>query len=152
MNTGWREIGIHCCYSLVKIAFVPICACKNNRRMSRHNASTSRSRDVTDQLWWRHNAKSEIPSLATMAKWAINDLFFSGIVCWGHEIACKKWHNTFVAVNNDFWVTREAICQWFSLVTSYLVKIIGQSPHSWHKNRYSRLLVYYSLYPYCKYS
>ena len=25
----------------------------------RHNASASRSRDVTDQLWWRHNVKSE---------------------------------------------------------------------------------------------
>ena len=24
-----------------------------------HNASIPRSRDVTDQLWWRHNAKSE---------------------------------------------------------------------------------------------
>ena len=43
----------------MKIAFAPICACKNNRRIWRHNASISRSRDVTDQLWWRHNAKSE---------------------------------------------------------------------------------------------
>ena len=37
-----------------------------------------------------------------------------------------------------FWVTRNAICQWFSLVTSSLVKIIGKSPHSWPKNRCSR--------------
>ena len=59
MNTGWWEIDIHGCYSLVKIAFAPICACKNNQRIWRHNASISRSRDVTDQLWWRHNAKSE---------------------------------------------------------------------------------------------
>ena len=44
VNTGW--------YSLVKIAFVPICACRNTRRIWRHNASTSRSRDVTDQLKW----------------------------------------------------------------------------------------------------
>ena len=36
-----------------------ICACKNNRWIWRHNASISRSRDVTDQLWWRHNVKSE---------------------------------------------------------------------------------------------
>ena len=56
MNTGWWEIDIHGCYSLVKIAFAPICACKNNRRIWRHNASISRSRDVTDHLWWRHNA------------------------------------------------------------------------------------------------
>ena len=59
MNTGWWEIDIHGCYSLVKIAFAPICAFKNNRRIWRHNASISRSCDVTDQLWWRHNAKSE---------------------------------------------------------------------------------------------
>ena len=59
MNTGWWEIDIHGCYSLVKIAFAPICACKNNRRKWRHNDSLSRSRDVADQLWWRHNAKSE---------------------------------------------------------------------------------------------
>ena len=36
-------------------------------------------------------------------------------------------------MNNDFLVTREVICQWFSLVTSSLVKIIGKSPHSWLK-------------------
>ena len=53
MNTGWWEIDIHGCYSLVKIAFAPICACKNNRQMWRHNASISCSRDVTDPLWWR---------------------------------------------------------------------------------------------------
>ena len=63
--------------SLVKIAFAPICACKNN---------------------WGSQKR---PSLAVMAKWAIDDCF-SGIVCSGHKIACKKWINTFVAVNNDF--------------------------------------------------
>ena len=59
MNTGWWEIYIHSCYSLVKIAFAPICTCKNNRRTWHHNASTSHSLDVTDQLWWHHNPKSE---------------------------------------------------------------------------------------------
>ena len=76
-------------------------------------------------------------SLATMTKSAIVNCF-SGIVCSGHQIACKKWNNTFVTVNNDLGVTREAICQWFSLVTSSLVKIIGKSPHSWPPNRYAR--------------
>ena len=33
----------------------------------RHNASISRSRDVTDQLWWRHNAKLD---------WLIEHLYF----------------------------------------------------------------------------
>ena len=51
-------------------------------------------------------------------------------------------------MNNDFWVTSEAICQWFSLVTSSLVKIMAKSPHSWPKYRYSRLLMYCSLYLY----
>ena len=50
---------IHGCYSLVKIAFAPICACKNNQRIWRHNASVLHSRDVADQLWWRHNTISE---------------------------------------------------------------------------------------------
>ena len=57
VNTGWWEIDIHG-YSLVKIAFGPICARKNNRRIWRHNASTPRSRNITDQLRWRHDAKS----------------------------------------------------------------------------------------------
>ena len=52
------EIDILSCYSLLRIAFAPICAC-NNRRIWRHRAITSRSRVVKDQLWWRHNAKSE---------------------------------------------------------------------------------------------
>ena len=55
----WWEIDIHGCYSLVKIAFVLICAYKNDRRIWRHIASTHLSRDVTDQLWWRHNTKWE---------------------------------------------------------------------------------------------
>ena len=55
-DCGWWEIDIHGSYSLVKIAFAPICPCKNNRRIWRHNASTSRSLNVIDQPWGRHNA------------------------------------------------------------------------------------------------
>ena len=47
-------------------------------------------------------------------------------------------NNAWVTVNNDFWVTSEAIYQWFSRVTKSRVKIIGKSPHEWRKNRYSR--------------
>ena len=47
-------------------------------------------------------------------------------------------NNTWVAVNNNFWVTSEAICQWFSRVTKSRVKIIGKTHHEWPKNRYSR--------------
>ena len=59
VNTGWWDIDIHGCFSLVKIAFAPICAFKNNWRIWRHNVSVLHSLDVTDQLWWRHNTKSE---------------------------------------------------------------------------------------------
>ena len=59
MINVWWEIDIHGCYSLVKIAFAPISACKNNCQIWHHNGSISRLRDVTDQLWWHHNAKSE---------------------------------------------------------------------------------------------
>ena len=47
-------------------------------------------------------------------------------------------NNAWVTVNNDFWVTSEAICQWFSRVTKSQVKIIGKSHREWPKNRYSR--------------
>ena len=61
--------------------------------------------------------------LATTAKSAIDNCF-GGIECSEHQIACKKWNNTFVTVNNDFWVTRDAICQWFSwkLLTNRLTR------------------------------
>ena len=41
-----------------EIAFTPMDTWKNNRRIWRHNVSAPRLRDVTDQVWWRHNAKS----------------------------------------------------------------------------------------------
>ena len=77
MNTGWWEIDIHGCYSLVKIAFAPICACENNRRIWRHNASISRSRDVPDPLWWRHNAKSETTVPGDNCKISVRWLFLA---------------------------------------------------------------------------
>ena len=52
----------HGCYSLLKIAFTPICACTIN-------SSISRSHDVADQLWWRQKT----PYLATVVKWEIED-------------------------------------------------------------------------------
>ena len=42
-------------------------------------------------------------------------------------------NNAWGTVNNDFWVTSEAICQWFSRVTKSRVKIIGKSHHEWPK-------------------
>ena len=40
-------------------------------------------------------------------------------------------------MNNDSFVTREAIRKLFSLVTSSLVKIIAESPHSWQKTLFT---------------
>ena len=40
-------------------------------------------------------------------------------------------NNAWVTMNNDFWVTSETICQWFSRVTKSRVKIIGKSTHEW---------------------
>ena len=127
----WWEIDIHGCYSQVNIAFAPICTSKNNWWIWCHNASTSRSCDVTDQLWWPHNSKPA-KHLPWRQWWnELSVIVFSRIVCSGHKMACKKWNNTFVTMNNDSFVSCEVICQWFSLVTLSLVKIIGKSPHSW---------------------
>ena len=61
VRTGW-EIVIHGCYSLMKINFAPIWASKNNRRIWRHKNSTSRSREVTGQLWWQWLIRKDRPS------------------------------------------------------------------------------------------
>ena len=52
----------------------------------------------------------------------------------GNDIKNNAW----VTVSNDFLVTSEVICQWFSRVMKSPVKIIGKSPHDWQKNHYSR--------------
>ena len=101
MNTEFQEIDIHGCYSLVKIAFAPICMCKNNRWIWHHNASTLCTLmsqiscgDVAmlsqkDRPWWQW-----------WDEWLI--IVFSGFVCSGHRIACKKQNNVWVSMNNDF--------------------------------------------------
>ena len=48
---------------------------------------------------------------------------------WGRGIKNNAW----VTMNNDFFVTSEAIRQWFSRVTKSRVKIIADSPHEWQK-------------------
>ena len=52
------EIDIHGCYSLVKNRRCANWPVQNNLRNWHHDASTLRLRNVTDQLWWRHNIKS----------------------------------------------------------------------------------------------
>ena len=84
------DFDIHGCYSLVKIAFAPIWACENNRPIRRHNTSTLCSCDVTDQLLWRHNAKSEKTLFGENGEMMVRWFFLAESVCSGHKITCKK--------------------------------------------------------------
>ena len=121
MNNGWWEISIRSCYSLVKIAFAPICICKNNQRIGCHDANISRFRDVTNQLWWRHNDKLEKTVLWQQWRNERSMILFSGIVCSERKIAGKKWNNAVISVNNHFFCQScFAICQWFLWVTESL--------------------------------
>ena len=70
MNTGWWEIDIHGCCSLVKITFASIGTCKTM-------LVPSRSRDVTGQLNYVTMLSQKRPSLATIAKWAIEESFLA---------------------------------------------------------------------------
>ena len=131
--TGWWKIGIHGCYSLVKIAFAPICACKNNRRIWRHKARISRSRDVTDQLSWCHNAKSEKTVLDDNCDMSDRWLFLEKCV---KDIKLRVRNKI---IHSLPWITIfGSLVMRFTndlLVTSSLVKIIAKSPHSEPKNR-----------------
>ena len=42
-------------------------------------------------------------------------------------------NNVWISMNNDFFVTSEAIRQWFSWMTKARVKIIAVAPHKWQK-------------------
>ena len=89
--------------------------CKNNRRIWRHRAITSRSRDGIEQLWWRHNAMSEKTVHSNNGE-IIDRPCISGIVCSGH--------NTFFIVINDFSVTLDAICNCFMIIVIVIVIVI----------------------------
>ena len=54
-------------------------------------------------------------------------------------------NNAWVTVNNYFFVTSEAIRQWFSRVTKSRVKIIAESPHEWQKSLFTvtKVLFYF---------
>ena len=68
-------------------------------------------------------------SLFQMFQLTISHDWFRGCLGTEHDIK----NNAGVTVNNNFWVTSEAICQWFSRVTKSRVKIIGKSHHEWPK-------------------
>ena len=57
------------------------------------------------------------------------------LVTWSHYLLHILWYieNAWDTVNNDFWVTSEAICQQFSRVTKSWEKILGKSHHEWQE-------------------
>ena len=84
---------------------------------------------------------SKMISLAAMAKYVMSVVI--RFVCSEHKITWKKLKDVRLIVNNDLLAAREVIRQWLSLslVTGSLVKITGESPHSWpkiifHRKRY----------------
>ena len=58
-----------------------------------------------------------------------------GVMAWMNELLHSTQkdvkNNAWVTVNNDFLVTSEVICQWFSRVTKSRGKFFGKSPHEW---------------------
>ena len=86
--------------------------------------------------WWRPNPQYHMVSMSSIdfSTDHFQPRMISNDSCQYHEIKNNAW----VTVNNDFWVTSEAICQWFSRVTKSRVKIIGKSHHEWPQNRYWR--------------
>ena len=54
-----------------------LCAnlCNDNWQIRRHNASLSRSRDVTHQSGWRHNPQSEKTALDNKGEYTLGNSF-----------------------------------------------------------------------------
>ena len=103
--------------------FAPICTCKNNWRIWRHNASTSRSRDVTDQQWGRHNAKSENNFLGDNGemsdRWLFSAELCTHVTEWNH-ILHSPWLFRILCVAVSL---RILFIAWISIVTLPLVNI-----------------------------
>ena len=124
MNTGWWEIDIHGCYSLVKISLAPICACKNNRRLWCHNASTSCLRDVTDHLWWRHNATSWYLVLGDNGEIS-NRLLFLTELC----VQEMKWHVRNKIMHSLLWITMFFAHSWCDLPMIFFSDFVTRENH-----------------------
>ena len=81
MNTGWWEIDIQGCYSLVKISLARV------RAIDEYDISMPVPHvRVTSQI---NNARSG-KTLTTIEQNREFIIVFGWIVCSGHKIACKK--------------------------------------------------------------
>ena len=94
--------------------------------------STQQHYDFTqfEYVLWRHTIHEWVMNIHYQT-WIAQGRFTNIILT-----PSKQWdvyddikNIAWVTVNNDFWVTSEAICQWFSRVTKSRVKIIVR--HSW---------------------
>ena len=135
VNTPWREIGTHGCYSLAKIKLTPIWAYNINRRRWRHNNSTSRPPNVTGHLWWRQNANSEKPVLGDNGK--VSDRQFLVCLCV-QAIEYRVINQIRYEVS---WITNISISWGDSVMTfsrSFVTrKIIAESHNSWQKSLFT---------------
>ena len=96
---------------------------------------TSGSRDsITQSMayqWTSFVAMYEsLRILHILPIWPYQICFGKAITRHGTSVHDIK-NNAWVTVNKDFWITSEAICQWFSRVTKSRAKIIGESRHEW---------------------
>ena len=87
MNTGYGEINIHSCYSLVKINFVPICVCKNNQQIWHHNSGL-------DGPWNRGIIAHQTPHFRRPPKHVNNKgpLVFAQTFCTAWFISLENLH------------------------------------------------------------
>ena len=63
---------------------------------------------------------------------------WAAVTCYRSGTMIEIQNNAGVAMNNDFLVMSEVICQWFSRVTKSQMKIIRKSHRKWTKNCYSQ--------------
>ena len=128
---------------LVYNNLAPICVYKNNRRIWYHITSTSRLREVTGQLLWRHNVRWKRIVLDNSGE--MRARWLSSVI--KNNVPDSKVHGTNIGPKwvlsapdgphvgpmklairgiqrwKTIWVVREAIPQLFPLVTASLVTI-----------------------------
>ena len=141
----------------MNIVLVPICTCKNNQRMQRHNTSTflfawcHRSIVVMSQCCVR----KDHPWWKWQNEWS---MFFCEIVCSGHKISwCDLsmiFIRDFVTHEKHWQITSHVIKKSLFMVThalfhsSHYPQILTIELYVWHKQtvlRYSP----YPWWPYC---
>ena len=131
VNSGWQKIDIHGLYSLVNINLVCTYA-KQSPNVTSQYYCPAFARSAYIILWWRHNTSYEKVVHGDNDEMSDQWFVFIGFVCSEHKTTIEIRNSVWLTVNNVL-VAREAIRQWYSLVTSLPLTIIGESTHSWQK-------------------